>query len=90
MDNAKNESGLNRRDAVKMLGLGSAGLLSLISKPANAAEREQEKAKNTYANAMAPVTITKVRAIATAPHGSNLVIVNPACRSCSNRHKPLP
>jgi len=75
MNNAEEKTGFNRRDAMKMMGLGTAGLLSLISKPASAAAWEEEKAKNTYAKAMAPVTITKVRAIGTAPHGSNLVIV---------------
>lgn len=78
MNKSKPQSGLNRRDAVKMLGIGSSvGLLGLLGGSAKAASAawEEEKAKNTYAKGMAPVTITKVRAIGTAPHGSNLVIV---------------
>ena len=76
MSNAENKPGFNRRDVLKTLGVGTtAGLLGLISKPASAAAWEEEKAKNTYAKGMAPVTITKVRAIGTAPSGSNLVIV---------------
>lgn len=77
MSNLKHPSGLNRRDAVKMLGLGSSiGLLNLLgSTRASAEEREEEKAKNKYAKGMAPVTITGIKAIGTNPGGSNLVIV---------------
>lgn len=72
----ENKTKLDRREAVKMFGLGSAaGLLSLISAPMSAEAKEEERAKNTYAKNMAPVTIRSVKAIGTAPAGSNLVVV---------------
>lgn len=72
----ENKTKLDRREAVKMFGLGSAaGLLSLISAPMSAEAKEEERAKNTHAKNMAPVTIRSVKAIGTAPAGSNLVVV---------------
>jgi mannonate dehydratase len=72
----ENKTKLGRRDAVKMFGLGSAaGLLGLISAPMSAEAKEEERAKNTYAKNMAPVTIRSVKAIGTAPAGSNLIVV---------------
>jgi len=76
MESKNNATFANRRDMLKMLGMGSAasmfGLLggTSISK-GNALDRETPQ----YARGAAPVTITKVRAIATAPGGNNLVIV---------------
>src|SRR5689334_785410 len=68
---------LGRREAVKLFGMGSAaGILGLLSAPMSAAAKEEERAKNTYAGkGMPPVTIRSVKAIGTAPGGSNLVIV---------------
>ena len=66
----------SRRDLLKMLGLGSAaGLVGTIGaiSPAKASIFDRETPQ--YARGAAPVTITKVRAITTAPGGSNLVIV---------------
>lgn len=56
-----------------MLGVGSAsGLLGLLGNTkANAATYESP----TYAKGMAPVKIKSVKAIATAPQGSNLIVV---------------
>jgi mannonate dehydratase len=72
----ENKTKLDRRDVVKMFGLGSAaGLLGLISAPMSAEAKEEERAGNTYAKNMAPVTIRSVKAIGTAPAGSNLVVV---------------
>lgn len=84
-------SGLNRRDAVKMLGLGSAaGLLGMFGGfSAGAAPLGAHRAvpagpaipfsspgeKPAYAKGMPPVKIRNVKAIATAPQGANLVIV---------------
>ncbi|WP_257658485.1 enolase C-terminal domain-like protein [Parapedobacter lycopersici] len=67
------KNGFDRREMVKMLGLGSAaGVLGLFGTPAaRAAQRETP----AYARGMAPVTITNVKAIATAPSGSNLIVV---------------
>src|SRR5436190_2000169 len=63
-----------RRNALKMLGLGSvsalSGVLGSISR-ASAAGYE----KPSYAKAMKTVTIASVKAIGTAPGGSNLVVV---------------
>lgn len=73
MDHKQNSTENGRRNAMKMLAAGStAGLLSLFESPKARAERYVTP---QYAKGMAPVTITKVRAITTAPGGSNLVIV---------------
>ncbi|MBC7758723.1 MAG: starvation-sensing protein RspA [Phormidesmis sp. FL-bin-119] len=73
MENFENNGASSRRDTLKMLALGStAGLLGLFdSKVARADSYETP----SYQKGLAPVTITKVRAILTAPGGSNLVIV---------------
>lgn len=66
---------LTRRNTLKMLGFGSsAGLLGLTGSAANAETREQSGTP-AYAKGLAPVKIKSVRAIATAPQGSNLIIV---------------
>ena len=62
----------DRRDFMKTLALGSAaGLMGLPD--LNAATIPYETP--SYANAMAPITIRNVKAIATNPAGSNLVVV---------------
>ena len=73
MENFENNGASSRRNTLKMLALGStAGLLGLFdSKVARADSYETP----SYQKGLAPVTITKVRAILTAPGGSNLVIV---------------
>ena len=73
MENFENNGAASRRNTLKMLALGStAGLLGLFdSKVARADSYETP----SYQKGLAPVTITKVRAILTAPGGSNLVIV---------------
>src|SRR3984885_13519985 len=74
MDKQKKQSSYDRRDALKMIGIGSTtGLLGLlgVNQQANAAQFE----KPHYDSGMAPVTIRSVRAISTAPAGANLVIV---------------
>jgi len=46
----KNKTKLNRRELVKMFGMGSAaGLISLFGTPLSVAAKEKEKAKNFYA-----------------------------------------
>jgi mannonate dehydratase len=63
----------SRRRMLKTLAVGSTvGLLGLFDSPKARAEKYETP---NYAKGMAPVTITKVRAITTAPGGSNLVIV---------------
>ena len=51
---------------------GSAGLLGLFGSPLARAEAYETPA---YAKGMAPVKIKSVKAIATAPEGSNLIVV---------------
>jgi len=70
----KVENQLNRRNALKTLGLGStAGILGLLgSSRAHAANREVSTP--SYEKGV-QVKITMVRAILTAPYGINLVIV---------------
>ena len=72
MNKTKNQFDRDRRNALKILGMGSAaGALGMFGNPVIAADREIP----SYAKAMAPVKITRVRAIATAPSGSNLIVV---------------
>jgi mannonate dehydratase len=66
------ESNESRRETIKKLGLSSAGILGLFGGASRAEARETTP---TYAKGMGKVTITKVRAIATAPQGSNLIVV---------------
>jgi mannonate dehydratase len=75
MDKQKNvPSVCRRREALRMIGLASTtGLLSLCGAGATANEAPAERP--FYTRAMAPVTIRSVKAIGTAPAGSNLVIV---------------
>ncbi len=70
-----NNTNQNRRDALKLLGFGSsAGALSLFGGISTAEAREKQ-ATPQYATGLAPVKIKSVRAIATAPQGSNLIVV---------------
>lgn len=63
----------SRRNILKMLAVGStAGLFNLFDSSEARAERYETP---DYQKGAPPVTITKVRAITTAPGGSNLVIV---------------
>src|SRR5690606_12831248 len=64
---------LNRRESIKMLGLGSAGVLGMFGGMAEASAFEKETP--AYAKGMAPVTIKSVKAIGTKPGGSNLIVV---------------
>ena len=62
----------NRRDFMKTLAMGSAaGILGVSANKLNAAPYEPAG----YAKAMAPVKIKSVKAIATAPAYSNLIVV---------------
>ena len=72
MKNVENQ--LNRRNALKALGLGTtAGVLGLLgSSKAHAASKDVSSP--SYEKGI-QVKITKVRAILTAPYGINLVIV---------------
>src|SRR6202789_1542178 len=74
-------SNLNRRQLMKLLGLGSAGSLLGSAVPALAsangrdASGSRDKSTPSYAAGLPPVTIRSVKAIGTAPQGANLVIV---------------
>jgi mannonate dehydratase len=74
-----NPSGLNRRDAMKALGATSAaglfGLLGINSASATPRAKAADKETPSYAVGMPPVKIKSVKAIGTAPQGSNLIIV---------------
>jgi len=73
MKNSEPKSGVSRRDAMKIISTGTAaGILGLFGSPLLRAE---SRVKPSYAIGMAPVKITNVKAITTAPEGSNLVIV---------------
>jgi mannonate dehydratase len=73
MSKSENTLESSRRQAMKMLAAGSAaGIFSLFESPAARAKKYEKPA---YAKGMAPVTIKSVKAITTAPGGSNLVIV---------------
>lgn len=63
----------NRRETLKMLGLGtSAGLLNIFG---GMGEARANYETPQYAKGAAPVKIKSVKAIATAPQGSNLIVV---------------
>ncbi|MGI8635883.1 MAG: enolase C-terminal domain-like protein, partial [Segetibacter sp.] len=74
MKKSDNEFSSGRRETMKKLALGStAGLLGLMTSPfANARKPETD---DRYKIGMAPVKIRSVKAIATAPEGSNLIVV---------------
>lgn len=68
-----NDPGPSRRKVLKMLAAGSAaGVFGLFDSSKVRAEKYETP---SYQKGAPPVTITKVRAIITAPGGSNLVIV---------------
>ncbi len=73
MKKIKPQSEISRREAMKLLTTGSAaGLLGLFSGPE---ARAEIRTTPPYATGVPPVKIKSVKAIATAPEGSNLVIV---------------
>lgn len=72
MKKSEPKSEISRRDAMKMITTGSAGLLGLFGSPMARAETHVTP---SYLTGMAPVKIKSVKAIATAPEGANLVIV---------------
>jgi mannonate dehydratase len=73
MKKTEKQNRLSRRDAIKLMTAGSAaGLLGLFG------TKESRAAAFTtpqYAKGMPPVKIKSVKSIATAPEGSNLIIV---------------
>ena len=73
MEKIENQYTTNRRNILKMLAVGStAGVLGIFgSSRASATEYEPPP----YAKGMAPVKVRSVKAIGTAPAGSNLVVV---------------
>jgi len=74
MKNSDIGSQPNRRDAVKMLALGStAGFFGVLGMPFTAAAEESKV--RSYQYGLPPVKIKNVKAIATAPEGINLVVV---------------
>jgi mannonate dehydratase len=76
MNKKNQQSELNRRDAVKMIGLGSAaGLMGIFANLPAAARQPLSNETPGYARAAKPVKIKSVKAIATAPQGSNLIVV---------------
>jgi mannonate dehydratase len=73
MQKSKSAFSNERREAIKMLGIGSAtGLLGLFGSSQARAETYETP---SYAKGLAPVKIKSVKAIATAPQGSNLIVV---------------
>lgn len=63
-----------RRKLLKGLGLGSmAGMLGVF--PGQQAKAAQDKDTPSYLRGLPPLTITNVKAIGTAPAGSNLIVV---------------
>lgn len=69
---------MDRREAMKMLGATSAaGILGMFANipVASAGEPFPNKERFSYTGGLKPVKIKSVKAIATAPQGSNLVVV---------------
>jgi mannonate dehydratase len=66
-------SATSRREAIKLIAAGStAGLFGLFGSPLSGAEKYETP---VYAKGLPPVKIRNVKAIATAPAGSNLIVV---------------
>ena len=73
MKNSEIHLKTDRRDAIKLIAAGSSvGFLSLFGTPLARAEKHEVP---VYAKGVAPVKIRSVKAIATAPAGSNLIVV---------------
>ncbi|MFA5820442.1 MAG: enolase C-terminal domain-like protein, partial [Bacteroidales bacterium] len=73
MKNSESHSLTSRREAMKLIAAGSTvGLLGLFGSSLARAEKYETPA---YAKGLAPVKIKSVKAIATAPAGSNLIVV---------------
>lgn len=72
MEKSENNFKSGRRNLVKMMALGSAGMYGFFGNPIAEA---QTLAGKTYKNGMPPIKIRSVKAIATAPEGSNLIVV---------------
>ena len=73
MKNSESRSGTTRRDALKLVAAGSvAGLFGLLGSPSSLMDKYETPA---YAKGLPPIKIKNVKAIATAPAGSNLVVV---------------
>src|SRR5665648_877193 len=73
MKNSENKMMTSRREAMKLIAAGSTvGLMSLFESPMVRAEKHETPA---YAKGQASVKIRNVKAIATAPAGSNLIVV---------------
>jgi mannonate dehydratase len=73
MKKSERNSEIGRRDAVKLLTAGSAaGILGLFGSPQ---ARAESFITPSYARGMPAVTIKSIKAISTAPSGSNLVVV---------------
>ena len=75
MEELKNNPRTGRRDALKLLGLGSAGIFTTSMENMVPAWAKNVKAMNTPAGGLPPLKITGVKTIATRPHGANLIIV---------------
>src|SRR6187431_336026 len=74
MKKSPTEFSSGRREAMKMLALGStAGFFGLIGSPF--ASAQEHKIPAGYKTGMPPVKIKSVKAIATAPEGINLIVV---------------
>ncbi len=73
MKKVQDEFSTNRRSILKMMAVGStAGVLGLFGSSRARAEAYE---KPDYAKGAPPVTIKNVKVIATAPAGSNLIVV---------------
>jgi mannonate dehydratase len=68
-------SPVGRRDMVRLLGVGSAGLLGLLGAPTASAAPQTSAAPYAPPTGLPPLKIRGVKAIATAPEGANLVLV---------------
>jgi mannonate dehydratase len=76
MKKSGSKSGTTRRDAMKMIATGSAaGVMGFYGSPVSFSEPAERKETPAYQKGIPPVKIRKVRAISTAPAGSNLIVV---------------
>jgi mannonate dehydratase len=76
MKNNSTQSGFSRRDAMKLIATGSAaGIMGIFGNQRLQANPLYINESSNAAKGLPVVRITRVRAIATAPSGSNLIVV---------------
>ncbi len=75
MKNSKHQTDNGRRNALKMMGLGSAAFLTGGLGNLSPAQASVQENLNKPPAGLPPIKIKSVKAIGTKPGGSNLIVV---------------